>query len=217
MTNWLPHSQPRKTAGQLKYRNGYGIFAIGELTDLTGLNKKPWRVERLRLFLKFLECWEDNEEWWEAYFYNRWLGTWQVSWNRGNLSLDRCYSLVELRGYCTPEEVINQDWFDDWQEYELWTRGFPSFVSFALFRAELDDGEDWRRQVDWNHYAEEETEELGEFGNETTEEAEENIRAEYLVHWCMLPMWFQDQDWYSPGEWHDNLGWDICKEFDVKG
>ena len=183
---------------------------------LNWLKEKDWEIESLRLFLEFLNCWEDNQEWWESSFYNQRLGTWQAVWSRYNLSLESCYSLIKIRHYCTPDEVINPEWVEDWQEYELWARGFPSFISFALFRAELGNDGDWYRRVVWSEYAEEEDEKPAELADETSEHTEENTHSEYVVHQCMIPKWFLNQDWYSPAEWHDYLGNDVCQDFDVK-
>ena len=169
------------------------------------LKEKSWEIESLRLFLEFLQCWEDNQEWWEAYFYNRWLGSWQPVWSRGNLSLNSCYSLVQLRINCTPEEVIDQDWFEDWHEYELWAKGFPSFLSYALFRAGLSDHLDWYQQVIRHDLAEDWSEKPGEFANEMPEESEELSLVERIDRRNTLPDWLLHQDWYSASEWLDNL------------
>ena len=169
------------------------------------LRGKTWRIESLRLFFEFLECWEDNQDWWEANFYNRWLGSWQPVWNAGHMSLDSCYILVHLRRHCTPEEVINQGWFEDWHEYELWAKGFPSFLSFALFRAELGDDVDWYQEVVQPQLAEESSKRHGEFPNEVAERGEELSLVELIDRRYTIPDWLLHQDWYDPSDWLDNL------------
>ena len=169
------------------------------------LKEKAWEIGSLRLFLEFLHCWENNQEWWEVYFYNRRLGSWQPVWSRGSLSLDSCYFLVQLRNHCTPEEVIDQDWFEDWHEYELWAKGFTSFSSYALFRAESGDHADWRQQIAHSDLAEEWPGKPGEFSNELLERTGELSLAELIDRRLTLPEWLLHQDWYSGSEWLDNL------------
>ena len=169
------------------------------------LKENAWEIENLRLFMEFLHCWEANQEWWEGSFYNQWLGSWQPVWNRGNLSLDSCYSLVQLRSDCSPEEVIDEDWLEDWHEYELWAKGFTSFLSYALFRARLGDNVDWYQQIVRLDLDEEWPKQPGELANEIPEESEEFSLVELIDRRNTLPDWLLHQDWYSASEWLDYL------------
>ncbi len=165
---------------------------------LTWLKQQAWGSDSLLRFLEFLDCWESNPDWWETYFYDRRLAAWRPTWNRSSLSLDSCYSLIQLRHGYTAEEVIDPEWFEDWQKFELWVQGYPSFVSFAIFRAGLRSNDDWRRRIEWIRRHEESAEQFDDY----LEQAWQWPREKY----CTLSEWFTEQDWYSPSEWHDNLG-----------
>ena len=170
------------------------------------LKNKKWTGQSLLLFLSFQDFWEENKEWWESVFHTRRTDVW-YSWNSSNLSWENTYLLIQNRLHCLPDEVIDSEWFEDWQQYGLWQRGFPSFASYALFRSKFRDGESWQQDIDWDKY----TDLAQEDSIDSTIEGNilNDYELEHIVYRCMLPQWFVHQNWYDPGEWHDNLGWDI--------
>ncbi len=119
---------------------------------------------------------------------------------RNSLSLDASYLLVQRRSHCSPDDVIDDAWFEDWEDIDLWvlvSQGFFSFSSFALYRSKLSYSEDWRRRpdlqvdfcfIDENHRR-----------SESITEFSKRLQG--------LPSWFAALDWYDPTEWNDNLGW----------
>lgn len=119
---------------------------------LRWLRQKEWDGDILVFFLQFLEIWEKRPHWWESYhwdpFFNCWRRTGRPS--RRSLKLDDAYSLVRRRLDRHPAEAIDDAWLYEWEDLELWEKGFPSFASFAVFRAGFSTGEDWRQYIDWD-------------------------------------------------------------------
>lgn len=140
-----------------------------------------WTGHSLILFLEFRTIWENNHEWWESRFGWRRYGSWwhpRNRYNKSNLTRDWMRELILHRLHCSAEEVIDEEWFDDWEISEMWRRGFPTFAAFALFRAEIGEDADWQASLDsW------------EGDNQTNDES--------------IPY----QDWYGVNKWRDNLGW----------
>ena len=157
------------------------------------LRTKAWSGHSLLLFLEFRNLWDSNPVWWE-YWYRG------VNSNRNSLSLDATYALVQQRLDCKFSEVIDEAWFRDWENLELWKRGFPSFASFVLFRAALGADEDWRscigQCVDFQSIKDD------ELGLRMTSRELLNLVD---PHGSLRR--FSEQDWYDSAEWHDNLGW----------
>ncbi len=123
-------------------------FSIERLRSwLSWATQRDWSGHSLLLFLQFRKVWESdcNAHWWESLFWHPGLECWWPTCSRDNLTRDATYKLIQNRLDCTPQEVINEDWFEEWKSSALWTREFLSFVSFAVFRAEF--GEKWREHV----------------------------------------------------------------------
>lgn len=200
-------------------------FCYRQTRRWSWLKEKSWTADSLRLFIEFLVCWQGNPEWWEASFCNG-LGEWRMQWNRYNLSMDNCYDLIQKRLDCPPEQVIEPEWFDDWQQYGLWMRGFPTFAAYALFRSEFDEGESWQRYIDWQMYTEaddtdaarDDTSDYAITGEKgfpiggARDAANGHIPELQAAYHCTLANWFIQQNWYDPAEWHDNLGWDVVSK-----
>ena len=166
---------------------------------LPWLRKKDWSGHSLLLFLQFRNIWDSdcNARWWENSFWHAGLECWYPSYSRNNLNREATYELIQYRLRCVPGEVINEDWFEEWRSFALWARGFPSFASFAVFRAKFSDGEEWREYVDpYNNRNERSSTHLTY-----------SYAASLLDKRYGSPLWLADQDWYDPSEWHDNLGW----------
>ena len=169
---------------------------------LPWLRGQLWTGQTLLLFLQVRAFWDDNPELWEASFWDSRFGCWRPTWSRYNLSLDAQFDLIQYRLDCSPSQVINRAWFDDWERFALWKYGYESFAVFALFRAVLTAPGDWRSHVDW-HQSNDITEsspryEDGRLNDSLTPQVYRMTRQEF---------WFASQDWYHPVEWHDGLGW----------
>ena len=162
---------------------------------LPWLSKQVWTGRNLLLFLRFRAQWDDNPRWWESTFWDWLFQCWRPTWNRYNLSRDDTFALIEQRSYCEPANIIGETWLADWEGSALWKYGFLSFAGFALFRSSFRDGEDWRLYIDWHT-----TIDSGD------EDSVDEPGANRSPLRSTLPLWFIYQDWYAPGEWHDNLG-----------
>ena len=197
-------------------------LSLGRLSSwLPWLREKDWTGHSLLLFLEFrLIQWEENPQWWESSFWNARLDHWWAYSNSSTLSLEGAFTLVQSRLHCSPDGVLDEIWFNDWDDYTVWKRGFPSFAAFAIFRAGLLDGENWLELLTW----------YSEFApSEGTRSSA--IYESYNPRDFDLPsvpigdsyrfwedhspyrnsngtlLWFAAQDWYDPSEWHDNLDW----------
>ena len=164
---------------------------------LPWLNQQEWNGHSLLVFLHFRKHWDANPHWWDISFWDRRVSCWYPVRSRYSLSLNASYELVHRRLEHSPGVMIDEAWLADWLELHLWERGFPSFASFAVFRAGFQPGENWQRHLD--------------DPPATDDDAEERSRiariSPYLLYASGPPLWFHDQDWYDPSEWHDNLGW----------
>ena len=191
---------------------------------LPWLCEQNWSGHSLILFLDFrLNFWEENPEWWEYTFWHSRSGHWWAypSSSYNVLSLDETYTLVQARLEYSSQEIIDEAWLKDWEDFALWKHGFPSFASFAVFRAEMIDGEDWRKVLVSNSdYHELSVEERSIYALYDVSHRAETLMASldggrYSVWEDHLPyrnprrslLWFAMQDQYDPAEWHDNLGW----------
>ena len=212
----LTHAQQEQVAELLE------TLSVGRLRSwLPWLRGKDWNGHSLLLFLEFrLIHWEENPQWWESSYWNDRIDHWWAHSNSGALSLDGAFTLVQARLDCSADEVVDELWFKDWDDYTVWKRGFSSFAAFAIFRAGLHDGENWLGLLAW--YSEFEP-------SETTRSS--SVYESYNPRDIDLPsipiddsyrfwedhspfrssngtlLWFAAQDWYDPSEWHDNLDW----------
>lgn len=167
---------------------------------LPWLCKQQWTGNSLLLFMQFRAFWDGNCDLWECLRWSPSLKVWYGMLNRNSLSLDNSYVLVQRRLGCSPDEVIDLEWFDDWDRMDIWlrvTQGFYSFSSFAMYRSSLSYAEDWRHrpdlQVDFYSPLRELIPALGKW--------------DQRAHRYGPRLWFVGQDWYDPVEWHDGLGW----------
>ena len=169
---------------------------------LPWLRRQNWTGESLLLFLQFRVYWEENSGLWEASFWDSRFGCWRPTWSRYNLSRDDQFDLIQSRMGHSPESVIDGAWFQDWERFALWKYGFQAFAEFALFRALIADGEDWRNLVDWYH---------SNSIVQNDHQSEDGWSIDGLISRTdkrSSPVfWFASQDWYDSLEWHDGLGW----------
>ena len=190
---------------------------------LDWLQGRSWSGHSLLLFLEFrFIYWEETPEWWESGFWNKGWREWFAYSNPSSsaLSRDATYDLVQARLDRQAEDIIDDSWLEDWECLTLWKFGFPSFASFAVFRASISEGEDWLCYIemgeDSEFYAEIRLSPLYKsYYRQDIEETLETFEGRSLVWDERLPYrnlrngqeWFAIQDWYSPDEWHDGLGW----------
>ena len=181
------------------------------------LKEKEWTGQSLLLFLEFLDLWNENPQWWEYSVWSRSLDRWWAYSSSSILSRDACYDLIQHRLQYEPDNVIDETWFKDWDDLVLWKRGFPSFASFAGFRAGLNEGDNWRDHLG-PHL-------VDQLDLDSRPIALHSTPNDYDSHSILVsliggysvwedtllhkgrPLWFAVQDWYDPVEWHDNLGW----------
>ena len=197
-------------------------LSLGRLSSwLPWLRGKDWTGHSLLLFLEFrLIQWEENSEWWDSSFWNARLDHWWAYSNSSTLSLDGTFTLVQSRLHCSPDEIVDELWFKDWDDYAVWKRDFPSFAAFAIFRAGLLDGENWLELLTW--YADfapvEGTRSSAIYQSYNPRDFDLPsipIGDSYRFWEDHSPfrnsngtlLWFAVQDWYDPSEWHDNLDW----------
>ena len=164
---------------------------------LPWLDKQEWTAGNLLLFLRFRLVWDLNPHWWEYSFWDWRSYCWHPTRNRYALSLTDSYDLIHRRLDYSPKEIIDETWLGDWLGLALWKRGFPSFASFAVFRAGFAPSENWQRQLDWN---------IADDAGSNYEASDGRVNG-YRFYPYGPPVWFNAQDWYDPCEWHDNLGW----------
>lgn len=188
---------------------------------LQWLETKEWNSQDLLLFLQFRELWDKSPDWWERWTWLRRRGPRTTHTNASVLNRDSTYDLVQHRLEYEPDEIIDDTWFDEWDYYSMWKHGFYSFASFVMFRAQIEDGEDWKRLVTWNLYDGLSVEwiytavEYQFRGGEAKYMIDQSAKRLHvwetdLPHRAYPggpPDWFSIQDWYDAEEWHDNLGW----------
>ena len=112
---------------------------------LPRLWQKSWSSQSLLLFLEFKKIWDGKEEWWEATYWDRHMEVWRPVWSRYTLTLEDTYLLVQRRLHCAPGSVIEEIWFEEWEETKnLWQYGyFLSFAKFAVSRAAYQNKREW--------------------------------------------------------------------------
>ena len=187
---------------------------------LRWLKGKAWTGHALLLFLEFRVLWNENPHWKESYFWSEQSRDWCLSPRPAVLRRNDCYLLVNARLHCSPDEVIDEEWFEDWDRFTLWEYGFLSFASFALFRAQHEDG-DWRNSLKSKSniapgYSQEngflDTYDLVEVsthaslmlpGNDVYRMHQDYFQS--LRQFNRMWLWYMVQDWHNPAEWHDNL------------
>ena len=163
---------------------------------LPWLAKQRWTGESILLFLRFRVHWESSPHWWANSHWDWRTRCWYPTHSRYNLSLDDTYELVHRRLDYRPNEIVDATWLGDWLNLALWQHGFLSFASFAVFRAGFSVGDNWLRYIDW--YARNDLD-----SNETGSRWSNG----HHIYRYGPPLWFAEQNWYEPNEWHDNLGW----------
>ena len=205
-------------ADDLQIRTQLKDFSKARLSNwLPWLTCKAWTGRSLLRFVQFHNCWESSPEWWESRWY-----MWRYGWLRPRstmsniLGREDAYWMVHRRINHSPEEIIDTEWFDEWDYYSLWRHGFYSFAKFAKFRSGLNEGEDWKSLIAWRIY---------------TDDKEPYYRVDRTIDWvgdvltvdrrtahnCVpqsshtssLAGWYSIQDWHPEREWHDHLGWNI--------
>ena len=123
-------------------------YRLGRLRCLLPwLRDQTWDGAQLRLFLEFRKCWEANAHWWEAFLWSGREQCWMPTYQSGTLTLHHSRALVSRRSQCAASDVIDNDWFRDWESCAPWELGVRSFAGFALFRAGIPPKEGWRNYL----------------------------------------------------------------------
>ena len=202
----------------LQVRSHLSAFSNARLSNwLPWLTSKLWTGRTLLLFVQFHNVWESTPEWWESRWHFQRSGWQRAKSPMSNiLTRDEAYRLVHRRMHLPPEEMIDPEWFEEWDYHSLWRHGFFSFASFASFRSDLNDGEEWRSLVAWR--SPEEDLELSFWQRRSIDWPDRQLTGNLPTsedalpsysHTSSLPRWYAIQDWYPKREWHDNLGWTI--------
>ena len=167
---------------------------------LTWLREKKWNGKSLLLFLQFRTYWDENCELWERLQWSLGLKFWFRVLDRNSLTRDDSYLLISRRCHCSADDVIDQEWFEDWESFDLWARvalDFFSFASFVMYRSQFVYAEDWRNRRDLQV----------ELDRAADDVVLTMSRSELPAQHRGPRSWFSGQDWYAPIEWHDGLGW----------
>ncbi len=124
---------------------------VGRLRRLIPwLRNYSWCGDKLQLFLEFRDLWESpsNVHWWEFFYWDHLDQEWMPKYLKTTLTLEHARELVENRAGRVVTEVIEVNWFDDWENYAAWEHGTRSFASFAVFRAGIPDDVCWWEYLD---------------------------------------------------------------------
>ena len=107
------------------------------------LAAQQWPAGSLLLFLEFRRTWESpcNVRYWERHY-----GPYPL-YDYHTLTWSATYDLVRHRSHCRPNEVIDESWFHDWEEFEIWRHGVMSFAAFAVLRSSITERECWLDHV----------------------------------------------------------------------
>lgn len=126
---------------QILKSDSYGVPRLRHL--LPWLAQQQWPPGRLLLFLEFRRTWEcsNNVRWWERHYGS------YPTYDYHTLSWSATYDLVGYRSHCRPEDVIEESWFLEWEEFEVWRHGVMSFAAFAVLRSSIRTGDCWRDHV----------------------------------------------------------------------
>ena len=108
---------------------------------LPWIASQEWTAALLLAFLAFRQAWDNAERWWEVTYWDSALGCWHPHVSP-QFSLDSSYELVKARLGYPADQIIDDAWYEDWEEHAAWTCGFTSFAEFARFRAV--QGDKWR-------------------------------------------------------------------------
>ena len=126
---------------QILKSDSYGVQRLRRF--LPWLAEQEWPPGRLLLFLEFRRTWEcsHNVHWWEWHYRSYPLFDFHT------LSWSATYDLIGHRSHCRPDQVIEESWFLEWEEFEVWRHGIMSFAAFAVLRSSIRTGDCWRDHV----------------------------------------------------------------------
>ena len=202
----------------LQIRGHLKTFSKARLSNwLPWLTSKAWTRRSLLHFMQFHKCWEATPDWWESRWYMGKFGWVRSKSSMSNiLKRDDAYWMVHHRVDHSPEEVVSDVWFEEWNYYSLWRYGFLSFATFAKFRSGLNEDEEWKNLISWRN---------------PVDDSRPSAREDRIINWMGSPAtvnllsadgwippfphasnltrWYMIQDWHPEHEWHDNLGWNI--------
>ena len=119
---------------------------IGRLRRmLPWLRDRTWQGQQLVQFLELKKHWESsaNVRWWETFLWNAHERRWVPRYQAGTLTFDHARALILARSHDTTLDVIDHQWFREWELYAPWELGVRSFADFALFRAGVPAEDDW--------------------------------------------------------------------------
>ncbi len=167
---------------------------------LPWLRRREWTGHTLLLFLQFRAFWDESSEFWAFLQWSPGAKYWFTLLSRNSMSLDDSYLLVQRRSKWPAYQLIDIEWFDDWDQIDVWTRvsgDFFSFASFALYRSRLHYGEDWRCRPDL----------MVDLDSPPINSVADKHGWELLLHTDWARLSFEGEMGTDPMEWHDGHGW----------
>ena len=167
---------------------------------LPWMRSRGWTGRTLLLFLQFRVFWDENSEFWAFLRWSPVANYWLTMLNRNSMSLDDSYLLVQRRSEWPAYRLIDPDWFDDWDQIDVWARvteGFFSFASFTMYRCRLSYGEDWRCRPDLKV----------DLDSAPLSSVVDRHGWELLLHTDWARLSFEGENGTDPVDWHGGLGW----------
>ena len=116
---------------------------------LPWLRDRTWNGTQLQLFLELRKHWgaKANVRWWETFLWSEAQQRWMPRYQRETLTLSHARVLVKWRSHYTVKDVIDNEWYWDWDSSAPWESGIRSFADFAVFRAGIPHNENWREYL----------------------------------------------------------------------
>ena len=123
---------------------------------LPWLKDQKWDRRTLLAFLQFQAYWDVNWELWVVRIPTKQRG-WIERHYRNTMTRDMALELTKLRLDCAPEDVIDDDWIDQWWDRPLRAlldKKVDSLAVYALHMARWDGVEPWPEypEMSWNDF-----------------------------------------------------------------
>ena len=127
-------------------------FSIRRFTSwMNWLRKQSWDELTLIKFFEFRQYYESRTDYWQYLQWSRVSKRWRLHENFYNFSLSKTLYLIEYRIHLPVNQMIEDEWLDDWSDLDvsyLYANGCLRFSDFALYRSQLSYSEDWKRRTD---------------------------------------------------------------------
>ena len=123
---------------------------------LPWLKDQNWNGRTLLAFLRFQAYWDGNWELWVVRIPSR-NHEWVERHNRHTMTREMALELAKLRLECSPQDVIEDEWIDEWwykQPHELMDEDIYSLAHYALQMARWGGIEPWPKypETNWKNF-----------------------------------------------------------------